>query len=56
MIAVSRAHRLPTLTLVSVYGTSRLRARCGFVAHRAPALAAKLAAYGPTACYGVRSL
>lgn len=50
MHTIARAHGLHALTLVSVYGTHPLWARCGFRI-RTPALApAKLAAYGATAC------
>ncbi len=56
MEAVAREHRLGSLALVSVYGTHRLWSRLGFVERTSPALAAKLAAYGPTAHYLVRPL
>lgn len=56
MAIVARAHGIAMLTLVSVYGTSRLWARCGFTERHTPALAAKLAAYGPSAHYMVRSV
>lgn len=56
MAAVAHAHGITILTLVSVYGTSRLWTRCGFTLRTTPALAVKLSAYGPTACYMVRSL
>ena len=56
MAAVAQAHGITMLTLVSVYGTNRLWTRCGFTIRNTPALAVKLAAYGPTACYMVRSL
>ena len=54
--AVAREYRLGSLALVSVYGTHRLWSRLGFVERTSPALAAKLAAYGPTAHYLVRPL
>jgi GNAT superfamily N-acetyltransferase len=54
MAAVARAHDFARLTLVSVYGTNRLWARCGFTVRHAPALTAKLAVYGPSAHYMVR--
>ena len=56
MAAVAQAHGITMLTLVSVYGTNRLWTRCGFTIRNTPALNVKLAAYGPTACYMVRSL
>ncbi|MFT3831253.1 MAG: hypothetical protein QM691_16265 [Opitutaceae bacterium] len=56
MITVTRARRLPALTMVSVYGTSRLWSRFGFVESNASALAAKLAGYGASARYLVRTL
>lgn len=54
MVAVARTHGLAILTLVSVYGTNRLWTRCGFTIRNTPDLVAKLAVYGPTACYMVR--
>ena len=56
MEAVARAQQLGTLALVSVYGTNQLWSRFGFVERPSPALATKLAAYGPTARYLVRPL
>lgn len=56
MEEVARAHHLDTLALVSVYGTSQLWSRFGFSERSSPALAAKLAAYGPSARYLVRRL
>lgn len=56
MLAVARSNHLGSLTLVSVYGTHRLWNRFGFLERTSPALAAKLAAYGPTARYLVRTL
>jgi GNAT superfamily N-acetyltransferase len=54
MVAVARAHRIPTLALVSVYGTSKLWTRCGFRERATPAIARKLSDYGSSACYMVR--
>ncbi len=56
MQLIARAHGLHTLTLVSVYGTHTLWARCGFRIRTPPLPPAKLAAYGPTACAMVREL
>lgn len=56
MVAVARTHGLDTLALVSVHGTARLWNRFGFAERDTPALAAKLAGYGPTARYLVRRL
>lgn len=56
METVARAHGLPALAMVSVYGTNRLWSRFGFVERDAPGLAVKLAAYGATARYLVRRL
>ena len=56
METVARDHHLDWLALVSVYGTNQLWSRFGFVERTSPALAAKLAAYGPTARYLVRPL
>lgn len=52
MDTVARAHRLPALALVSVYGTNHLWARSGFVERGGP----DLGGYGPTARYMVRTL
>ena len=54
MAAVAQAHGFAMLTLVSVYGTNRLGARCGFTVRHTPDLTAKLAAYGSSARYMVR--
>jgi GNAT superfamily N-acetyltransferase len=56
MARVARGHGIAMLTLVSVYGTSRLWARCSFTERHTSALAAKLAAYGPSAHYMVRTV
>lgn len=56
MVLVARAHSIAMLTLVSVYGTNLLWARCGFTERRTPALTAKLDAYGPSAHYMVRTV
>lgn len=56
MATLARAHGLRTLTLVSVYGTHPLWARCGFRIRTRPLPEAKLAAYGPTARAMVREL
>ncbi len=56
MARVARLRGLPTLALVSVYGTVPLWSRHGFVPHDPPGLAAKLGAYGDTARYMVARL
>ncbi|MBK8476922.1 MAG: GNAT family N-acetyltransferase [Opitutaceae bacterium] len=50
MQLVARAHGLHVLTLVSVYGTHPLWARCGFRIRTPPLPPGILAPYGPTAC------
>ena len=56
METVARSLHLGALSLVAVYGSDRLWSRFGYGPHTTPALAAKLAAYGPTARYLVRPL
>jgi GNAT superfamily N-acetyltransferase len=48
---IAEGQGLSRLALVSVYGTTRLWGRFGFAAADDPALAGKLACYGPTARY-----
>jgi GNAT superfamily N-acetyltransferase len=54
--AIARRHRLPSITLVSVYGTDRLWERYGFQTASEPELADRLASYGATARYMRKSL
>ena len=54
--AVARQHELPSLALVSVYGTYVFWERFGFQTTADPALARKLQSYGETARYMRKSL
>jgi N-acetylglutamate synthase-like GNAT family acetyltransferase len=54
--AIAQRHNLPSLALVSVYGTYVFWERFGFHATAGPELADKLKSYGDTARYMRKSL
>lgn len=55
LAAAASIQGLPSLALVSVYGTIGLWSACGFEEIVSPALSEKLAPYGPSARYMVRA-